>query len=111
MKKILFFITHSTLDIDHVKMCLYELHQSMCNYPSFIFDELYIYNTHQEELLNDIIVSILKEYNIDKNVSKVNIFNYDNSSIKKLSYDICTIFNYCKKNYNESDRIFILKSD
>jgi hypothetical protein len=109
VKSILFFITHSTLNLDHAKMCLY--HLSLSNINTIVFDEMYIYNTHSDELSNESILELIREYNISKLCGEIKIFEYDTNTQKKLSYDIYSISLFCQKNYNKNDRILLLKSD
>lgn len=101
MKNILFFITSN---FDHVEMCLEHLGRS---YDPLIFDEMYIYNSHQEELSNDSILDLTKKYNINSICKTIKIFPYDNTII-----DCDSIFNYLIDNYYlHDDRILLLKSD
>ena len=111
MTKILFFITHTTLDLDHAKMCLYELMLSLKKCGTFRFDRMYIYNTHKEELSNETVLDIVEKYKLSKYISEISVFPYNVNTPKRLSSDMSTIFNFCRRNYSREDRVFILKSD
>lgn len=105
MKNILCFITSN---FDHVEMCLEHLGRS---YDPLIFDEMYIYNSHQKELSNDIILDLTKKYNINTICNTIKLFPYDDNIPKTLG-DCDSIFNYLIDNYYlHDDRILLLKSD
>jgi hypothetical protein len=72
---------------------------------------MYIYNSHQEELSNDDILKCFDEFNLNRFIKKVKIFQYDPNTVKSLTIDVRTIRDYVSSNYNENDRILFLKSD
>lgn len=108
MKNILVFITHSTLGRDHADMCLEHLGK---NYDPLIFEHMFIYNTHQQELSNDIIFELVKKHNIERICKDISLFPYDESTPKTLGHDCVTIFNFLLNKYSLTDRVLILKSD
>lgn len=108
MKKILFFMTHSTLTLNHADICLKSLSLS-CD-PIY-FDSMYIYNTHQNELSNETIHKMCESYKLYDFIEKIVDFPKDISGSKTLGSDIKNIFDFCKKMYDNEDHIFLLKSD
>lgn len=109
MKNIIFFITHKTLNIEHAEACFYSL--SKQENVLFKFNSLYIYNTHQDELSNDILLNLYKKYNLDKFFEEIKLFDYNLNTEKALGADILTIRNYVTQNYVQEDRVLLLKSD
>lgn len=108
MKKIVFFITHKTLELEHADLTF----QSLSNQNTdVVFDRLYIYNTHQNELSNDTILELYNKYNLNRIFKEVVVFDYDPSTHKSLGGDISAIKTYCISNYERLDRILLLKSD
>lgn len=108
MKKIVFFITHKTLDEEKCRLTFQSLSNQSFEYK---FDTLYIYNTHQDELTNDVVLSIAAEYNIKRLFNNIKIFNYDNNTHKSLGGDVYAISKYMVENYLPEDRVLFLKSD
>lgn len=108
-KNILVFITHATLGYDHANMCIKHLSQSV---DPIIFDDVYIYNTHEDELSNKDILELMTVYNI-KNccTNEIQIFPYDKLTPKTLANDCAAIFQYMSKVYSDTDRLLLLKSD
>lgn len=110
MKKIVFFITHTTLNEEHANATFYSLSKQNVTVDEK-FDRLYLYNTHQDELSNNYLLELYNYYNLSRYFNDIKIFNYDKNTPKKLSSDIKTICDYSKKTYDETDRILLLKSD
>ena len=108
MKYILFFITHKTLNLENCDLTFKSI--SIQN-QKYIFDKLYIYNTHSDELDNKDIINIYNKYKLNNFFKEFIIYNYDNLSLKTLGQDIYNIREYCLKTYNLNDRILFLKSD
>ena len=108
MKNILFFITHKTLNLENCELTFKSI--SNQNYK-FIFDIMYIYNSHKNELDNNLILEMYNKYNLSNFIKEVKIFDYDETSHKSLGQDIFTIRNYLISNYSGDDRVLILKSD
>jgi hypothetical protein len=110
MKKIVFFITHKTLNEDHAEMTFLSMaNQDVTDNKKFDF--LYLYNTHQEELSNDFLIELFFKYNLKRFFEGLRIFNYDPNTNKSLGADVYTITNYFKSSYEPNDRILLLKSD
>ena len=109
MKHILFFITHKTLDREHCELSFKSIQNQVST--QMIFDVMYIYNTHQQEFPNEIVVDLYKEYGLEKFAPTLRIFNYDENSHKSLGQDIENIISYVAKHYELEDRILFLKSD
>lgn len=110
MKNIIFFITHKTLGMSHLIASLWSL-ASQDYKGDKKFDAMYIYNTHKEELSNDNVLLLCKFFGLDSFISEIKIFEYDQSTPKKISYDVKNICEFAKKNYDVNDRILIMKSD
>lgn len=109
MKNILVFITHSTLELDHAEMCLEHLGKS---YDPLIFDNMYIYNSHQKKLSNEKIEELIQHYNINRICKTIEFFPYIESTPKTLGHDCVSIFNFLQQNnYSLTDRVLLLKSD
>ena len=108
MKNIIFFITHKTLSVEHVVTSFTSLSNQAGNK---IFDKIYIYNTHPEEISNDEIKNIFYEKKLNNKIKKLDIFVYNNLTPKNLGSDLNCIINYAINNYNKNDRILVLKSD
>lgn len=109
MKNIIFFITHKTLSIEHARATLFSISNQILFDKKF--DILYIYNSHQEELSNEIIIELCLEFNLDKFFDLIKIFDYNPLTHKSLGADIFSIYNYVKENYSIEDRVLFLKSD
>lgn len=108
MKNIFFFITHTTLDLSHADIVFESI--SKQSIQSQFFDVMYLYNTHQNELSNEDLITLFQKYNLNKFIKELRIFDYPKNLPKKLTYDISCIRDFCSKNHAE-DRILILKSD
>jgi hypothetical protein len=103
---IIFFITHTTLNIEHANLVFKSLSKQK---NPIKFDKIYIYNSHQHELPNSVLIDEYKKHNIDF-INEIREFNYKETS-KTLGSDIIQIRNYCLSNYKSSDKVLILKSD
>lgn len=108
LKKVIFFVTHATLTFRHAEMCLQALSESI-NPPHF--DQLIIYNSHQDELSNDQILMLFSRYKLYRFIKSVQCFNYDTKTPKTLGGDINQIRDWCLANLSPRDRVLILKSD
>jgi len=108
MKNIVFFITHTTLSYEHADLVFYTFSQQKTDKK---FDILYIYNSHQSELSNDLLLKLFNKYNLNKFFDEVKLFSYDDNTPKTLAGDIDSIRNYVKEKYHENDRILLIKSD
>lgn len=108
MKKIAFFITHKTLDYEHARATFYSLSKQT---TEGVFDRLYIYNTHEDDISNQTILDLCKEFNIRRLFNEIRIFNYNPNTHKSLGADIGTIAQYCMEKYESDDRVLLLKSD
>ena len=108
MKKIIFFITHKTLTKGHAYTTFKSISSQECNVS---FDSMYIYNTHQEELSNDELLSMCDELGLTNIINEIKIFDYNPNTKKTLGSDILSIIHYVKKTYDNNDRILLLKSD
>ena len=59
MKNILFFITHKTLNLENCELTFQSISNQNTN---FIFDIMYIYNSHKQELDNDLILEMFIDH-------------------------------------------------
>lgn len=109
MKNIAFFITHKTLDKGHAELSLFSMSKQIINNKKL--DCLYIYNTHQDELSNSVILGICEKYNLNRVVDEIKIFDYKDTTVKCLGADVQAISEFSIKNFSGSDRILIWKSD
>jgi hypothetical protein len=105
---ILFFITHKTLDYDHANMSLKSI---SLQEKDKIFDVMYIYNSHEDDIKNEDILKICHNYNILNKVKEIKLFEYNINTNKTLASDISEIKNFCFNNFKSDDRVLILKSD
>jgi len=108
MKNILFYITHTTLTLEHAELTFGSFSRQNCNN---MFDCMYIYNTHENELANELLIQLFEKYNLEKFFKKLVIFPYDSKTPKTLGSDILNIREFCKNNYELHDRVLIIKSD
>jgi len=107
MKNILFFITHKTLTAENCDLTFY----SISLQEKFVFDVFYIYNSHESELSNELIINLYNFYNLNNYFKCYKIFNYNQDTPKTLGWDIKTISDYLLNNYDQNDKILFLKSD
>jgi len=108
MKNIIFFMTHKTLTLDHAKATFYSISKQNTDKK---FDILYLYNTHQDEISNDVLLNLYSEYGLDRFIKEVKIFDYNPFTPKTLGNDLDSIIKYCVETYENQDRILFLKSD
>jgi hypothetical protein len=109
MKTIIFFITHKTLTERHCELTFLSIANQDDNKKFYKF---YIYNSQKNELPNSTIIRLFEKYNLNKYFEeKLEIFDYDEKSHKSLGRDIANIKKYCEENYNDEDRVLLLKSD
>ena len=110
----MFFITHATLDLEHVEYVFHSIYKQSLGKKLFnkeFFETLWIYNTHDHELSNNDIVVLYNKYQLSRYFGEIKIFDYSRKTPKKLVADILNIRNYCSSYYHPNDRILILKSD
>jgi len=105
---IIFFITHKTLDFNN---CFLTFLSLTLQNTSKIFDLMYIYNSHQNELNNNIILKLFYDFKLNVLIKDVKIFEYNDCTHKSLGGDIECIRNFAILNFNPLDRILFLKSD
>lgn len=108
MKRVAFFITHKTLTVEHADLTFHSFAMQDTNEK---FDRLYLYNTHEYELTNEVLTELFYKYNLFDKFTELSIFPYDKNTDKSLGGDINAIKEYAKTNYNRQDRILIIKSD
>jgi len=108
MKNIIFFVTHKTLTLEHADLVFNSFSKQNC---SCMFDRLYIYNSHSDELSNNTLLDLFKKYILSKHIKEVLIFPYNLQTPKTLGSDINSIREYCINNYASTDRVLIIKSD
>jgi hypothetical protein len=105
--RVIIFITHATLSYQHAKMTFMSLANSK---DPIEFDEIVLYNTHQNELSNEELLELYNSFNI-KFIKNVKLFDYDDSTHKSLGADLQAIRTYCNDTYAQNDHILLLKSD
>lgn len=105
--RIIIFITHATLTYQHASMTFMSLANSK---DPVEFDEMVIYNTHQHELSNDVLLKLYESYNIPF-IKTIRLFDYDESTPKSLGGDLEAIRTFCTEQYRQNDHILLLKSD
>jgi len=108
MKRIAFFITHKTLGLNHAEMTFGGISRQECDGQ---FDELYIYNSHSDELSNDDLLDLYTKYDLGRFFKEVKIFPYISSTPKTLGADISAIKAFCNNNFSLWDHVLIIKSD
>jgi hypothetical protein len=108
MKNVVFFITHKTLDLEHAELTFGSFERQKCD---MMFDSIYIYNSHENELSNDILLGLTEKYNLKKLFKEILIFPYDVNTHKSLGGDINLIKQFCKKTLDLNDRVLLIKSD
>ena len=106
--KVIFFITHKTLGLDHAKLALSSLGDS---YEPMKFDKMIIYNTHQDELPNELLFQMCRDYGLYSIVNEILEFDGVYPSTYRLTSDIRTIGNYVFERYQNTDKIWLWKSD
>lgn len=106
--KIIFFITHHTLSLEHARMTLGSLG---CSRDPMKFDCMYIYNTHPEEISNDSLLELAKVSLLYSFITDIKLFPEQYPINKTLASDIMAIQTYCANHYKLNDAIWLLKSD
>lgn len=109
MKRLLFFITHATLSLQHAEMTFKSISKQANVQQKF--DKFYLYNTHENELSNNDLIGLFEYYGLYNFFNELCIFEYNLNTPKSLGADIDTIKKYCECNYDANDKILILKSD
>lgn len=110
MKNIIYFITYRTLGIEHARAVLTSLSNQVVSDQSR-FDVMYIYNTHQDELLNSDIMALCDELKLHNHIASIEEFNYDLNTPKTLAGDVNAVCAHARALYSPDDRMLILKSD
>lgn len=111
MKQVVVFITHKTLELEHCRLCLESLSQQSLH-SQFKFDTFYIYNTHQDEISNELIYQYFEKYNLGRFFESVDEIPYDTErSLKCLGQDVLNIRSFLNSKYDTYDRALLLKSD
>lgn len=105
--RVIVFITHATLTRQHAKMTFMSLANSI---NPIEFDEILVYNTHQNELPNEDLLRLYNSFSMSF-IKKVTFFDYDDSTEKCLAADLEVIRNYCYRTYEPTDHVLLLKSD
>lgn len=108
MKNVVYWITHKTLDLDCANVSFCSITNQKCKTK---FDELIIYNTHEEELSNESVLDIAKVYNFNNVFKKISIFPYDKNTHKSLGGDVHAIRKHATTTLDKDDRVLIMKSD
>lgn len=108
MKRVVFFITHTTLSENHADMTLGSFARQTA---SDMFDSLYIYNSHEHELSNETIFAIIDKYELRSRFKIIEVFPYDPHTPKTLGSDLMRIKRFCIDNFEGEDRVLIIKSD
>ena len=57
------FVNHATLDSDKAKYCLKHLFSKQTE--SISWDNFIIYNTHKEEVPNELLLDYIKKYDVN----------------------------------------------
>lgn len=75
------FTTHTTLDLEHADYSL----KSLLNLQTkdILWDNFIIYNTHEHEVSNDELVTLIKKYDTKKYIQNIFIFPYNPKENKK----------------------------
>lgn len=107
-KNIVFYITHKTLNVEHAELTFGGFSRQECDKS---FDTLYIYNSHSDELPNQVLLELADKYELKRFFKEITIFPYDSSTAKSLAGDISAIREFSKGNFDAEDRILIIKSD
>jgi len=107
-KHIAFYITHKTLNLEHAELAFGGFSRQECDTS---FDILYVYNSHSDELSNEILLDLADKYNLKRIFKEIAIFPYESTTPKSLAADISTIREFSKVNFNADDRVLIIKSD
>jgi hypothetical protein len=108
--KVVYFNTHATLGEKHAKLCLSSLANQTIDY---LWDALYIYNSHSYELSNSKIFNIIKELDLDKNFKKIELVPYNDDNLKTNFQDFQNLISHCKSSCSQNKDSFLLylKSD
>jgi len=106
------FTTHTTLDLKHADYSLKALLSLQTN--DIVWDNFVIYNTHEHELSNNDIISLIKKYDTKNYIKNILIFPYDPEvNRKNLLQDIRNWFDIglSLELQNIPGKILWLKSD
>lgn len=99
---VLVFITHTTLTKEHADCSIESLKNQT---DKFIWDQIYIYNTHENELSNEYILNKFKELYL----TNIDIIPYNLNDKKTLCQDIFNIQEFLRD--KKIDNLLLLKSD
>jgi hypothetical protein len=104
------FVTHATLDADKAKYCLKHLLSEQTESTSW--DNFIIYNTHKEEVPNELLLDYIKKYDVNGYVKDILVFPYPSETPKNLVTDIKMWFRILDENeLTDEGKTLILKSD
>ena len=108
--KAIYFNTHTTLTEYHANLCMQSLQEQSQDY---LWDYFFVYNSHAEELSNDVLYSLYKKNNLDKNFRKFEIIDYNVNNKKTNFQDFMNMIDHCRNNFStkEKDYILYLKSE
>ena len=106
------FTTHATLDEQHAVNSLISL-LLMQDHTDFQWDNFIIYNTHEHELSNEILVELIQELDVHGMVKNLMVFPYqDGMYPKTLTQDTINHFTILVQNgMNHAGKTLLLKSD
>jgi hypothetical protein len=108
--KAVYFNTHATLTEYHARLCM----QSLANQSNdYKWDYFFVYNSHSEELSNDLLFSIFNENNLGSRFKNFKIITYNTSNKKTNLQDFMNLIEHCKNNFStkSNDYILYLKSE
>ena len=110
MTRSVYFITHSSLDYKHARLCLMSLASQ--NFDD-LWDNLFVYNTHQEELPNSDLFSLIEQLGIQRKFRNVQEVAYDPSSRKTNLQDFMNLIDHCRAHVPliSNSYLLYLKSD
>lgn len=108
MKNVVYWITHKTLDLNCAIASFRGIANQKCKTK---FNELIIYNTHEDELSNQSLLDLVALYNLNDRFDKVSIFPYNKNTHKSLGGDIHAIREHALNTLSKDDRILVMKSD
>lgn len=100
---IVYFITHASLGVLHAELCFRALLLT-----DIKWDALFVYNTHQDELSNELLLAMVEKTQFPR----IEILSYNHSSPKNLANDFLAVKNHAiGLKVGTGDKVLILKSD
>ena len=104
------FVTHATLYEKHADWCLQALFDQT---EDIEWENFIVYNTHEEELSNEIILDLIKKHDTKSYIKNIFIFPYKSDLFEKtLTQDIKNWFAILVENgFNQEGKTLFLKSD